>query len=319
MEQEKKKMRAVKYDDFKGPKGVEVAELEVPELQEGEILVRIKAAGVNPVDTVLTKGYYKDMMPHTFPVIPGWDFAGVIEERGHAARRFEIGDEVYAYARRPEVKWGTFAEYIVISESYVAKRPANVSFEEAAAIPLAGLTAYQSLYTVGKISEGQKLLILGSSGGVGSFGIQLAKAKGAEVIGVASSKNHDYMKSLGADHTIDYHDRDIGEAVKEIFPQGVDLIFDCTSGESLQQSLKCLKDSGKLVSILNQGGDLDPKIDFHFVFVEPNSNNLDHLRELVEDGKVKVKVGKTYRLEEAVEALEQIESLHTTGKIVITP
>lgn len=315
----KREMRVAKYNEFNGPKGVEVGKLDVPELKEGEILVRIKAAGVNPVDAVITKGYYKDMMPHSFPVIPGWDFAGVIEERGHAARRFEVGDEVFAYARRPEVKWGTFAEYIVIPDSYVAKRPANISMEAASAIPLAGLTAYQSLYQYGKLSEGQKLLILGASGGVGSFAIQLAKAKGAEVIGVASSKNHDYMKSLGADHTIDYNDGDVGEAVKEIYSEGVDLIFDCTSGETLQQSLKCLKDSGKLVSILNQGEDLDPKIDHQFVFVEPNALQLDHLRQLVEDEKIKVQVNSVFSLEEVVEALEQIETSHTTGKIVIKP
>ncbi len=319
MNKEKKEMRVAKYDNFNGPKGIEVGKMEIPELKEGEILVRIRAAGVNPVDAVIAKGYYKDMMPHSFPVIPGWDFAGEIEERGHAARRFEVGDEVFAYARRPEVKWGTFAEYIVIPESYVAKRPGNISLEAASAIPLAGLTAYQSLYQYGQLSKGQKLLILGASGGVGSFAIQLAKAKGAEVIGVASSKNHDYMRSLGADHTIDYKGRDVGEAVKNIYPEGVDLIFDCTSGETLQQSLKCLKDSGKLVSILNQGDELDPDIDFRFVFVEPNALQLDHLRQLVEDEKVKVQVNSVYSLEEVVEALEQIETLHTTGKIVVKP
>lgn len=319
MKNQKKEMRAAKYSEFKGPKGIEVGKMEVPELKEGEILVRVQAAGVNPVDAVITKGYYKGMMPHSFPVIPGWDFAGIVENRGHAARRFEVGDEVFAYARRPEVKWGTFAEYIVIPDSYVAKRPKNISVEAAAAIPLAGLTAYQSLYQNGNLTEGQKLLIIGASGGVGSFGIQLAKAKGAEVIGVASSKNHDYMKSLGADHTIDYKDRDIGEAVKEIYPGGVDLIFDCTSGESLEQGLKSLKDSGKLVSILNQGDDLDPKIDFRFVFVEPNALQLEHLRQLVEEGKISVQVSSQYALEEVVKALEQIETLHTTGKIVIKP
>lgn len=315
----KKQMKAAYYDEFGGPKAVRSGKIELPELKEGEVLIKIKAAGVNPVDAVITNGYYKDVLPYSFPIIPGWDLAGVIEDRGHAARRFEVGDEVFAYARRPEVKWGTFAEYIIISDSYLAKSPQNISSEEAAAIPLAGLTAYQSLYKAGNLSEGQKLLILGSSGGVGSFAIQLAKAKGAEVIGVASSKNHDYMKSLGADHTIDYKDRDIGEAVKEIYPEGVDLIFDCTSGESLQQSLKSLKDSGKLVSILNQGDDLDEKIDFEYVFVEPNARQLEHMRELVEDGKLKVEVNKTYSLDEAAEALEQIQSLHTTGKIVIIP
>lgn len=312
-------MKAAYYDEFGGPKGVKTGELDLAELKEGEVLVKIKAAGVNPVDAVITKGYYKDMMPHSFPIIPGWDLAGAIEKRGHAARRFEEGDEVYAYARRPEVKWGTFAEYIVIPESYLARRPNSISMEEAAAIPLAGLTAYQALYVAGDLSAGQKLLILGSSGGVGSFGIQLAKARGAEVIGVASNKNHDYMRSLGADHTIDYHDRDIGEAVKDIYPEGVDLIFDCTSGESLQKSLKSLKGSGKLVSILNQGEDLDKKIDFEFVFVEPNAKQLDHLAKLVDDGKLKVEISRTYSLDESAKALEQIQSLHTTGKIVIKP
>lgn len=315
----KKEMRAAKFNEFNGPEGVEIGTMEVPELKEGEVLVKIEAAGVNPVDAVITKGYYKGRIPHSFPIIPGWDVAGVIEERGHAARRFEPGDKVYGYARRPEIKWGTFAEYIVIPESYLAKRPENISAEAAAAIPLAGLTAYQGLYQYGKLSGGQKLLILGASGGVGSFAIQLAKVKGAEIFGVASSRNHDYMRSLGADHTIDYKDRDIGDAVKEIYPKGVDLIFDCTSGESLQQSLKCLKDSGKLVSILNQGEDLDPKIDHQFVFVEPNSLQLDHLRQLVNDEKLRVEVNKVFTLEETVEALEQIGTLHTTGKIVIRP
>lgn len=315
----KKEMRAAYYEEFGGPKSVKTGKLELPDLKEGEVLIKIKAAGVNPVDAVITNGYYKDMMPHSFPIIPGWDVAGVIEDRGHAARRFDVGDEVYAYARRPEVKWGTFAEYLIIPDSYLAKRPQSISLEEAAAIPLAGLTAYQALYVAGNLTKGQKLLILGSSGGVGSFAIQLAKVKGAEVIGVASKKNHDYMRSLGADHTIDYKDQDIGKAVKQIYPEGVDLIFDCTSGESLQQSLKGLKDSGKLVSILNQGEDLDKKIDFEFVFVEPNAKQLEHFRQLVEDGKIKVEVKKTYALEEAGEALEQIQSSHTTGKIVVVP
>ena len=283
------------------------------------MLIKIKAAGVNPVDAGISKGHYREMMPHSLPVIPGWDIAGVIEERGHGARRFGVGDEVYSYARRPEVKWGTFAEYIVIPESYVSKEPISASWEEAAGVPLAGLTAYQSVYEAGNLQEGQKLMILGASGGVGSFAVQIAKAKGAEVIGVASEKNHEYMRSLGADHTIDYTKGDIGSIASEVFSEGVDLIFDCASGESLNQSIKNLKSSGKLVSILSQGDELDKDIDFQFVFVEPNSKQLDHLRELIEGGKVKVTVSKKYSLEEASEALKQIETLHTTGKIAVLP
>ncbi|WP_017730523.1 NADP-dependent oxidoreductase [Nafulsella turpanensis] len=314
-----KEMRAANYSEFGGPEKVKVSSMEVPELKEGEVLIRVKAAGVNPVDAVIREGYYKDMMPHSLPVIPGWDVSGVVEERGHAARRFEVGDEVYAYARRPEVKWGTFAEYIVIPDSYLARKPKNISHDEAAGIPLAGLTAYQSLYGAGNLQEGQRVLIIGASGGVGSFGIQLAKIKGAEVVGVASDKNHAYMRELGADHTIDYKNQHIGQAAKEIYPDGVDLIFDCTSGESLQQGLMALKPSGKLVSILNQGEGIDPGIDFQWVFVEPNVRQLDHLRELAEAGKLKVQVSQTYPLTEAAEALKQIHTLHTTGKIVVVP
>ena len=314
-----KEMKAAIFNEFGGPEKVRVTITEVPELKEGEVLIRMRAAGVNPVDAVISKGYYKDMMPHSLPVIPGWDICGVVENRGHAARRFQVGDEVYAYARRPEIKWGSFAEYMVIPDSYLAKKPKNLSPEEAAGIPLAGLTAYQSLYEAGKLQENQTVLIIGASGGVGSFGIQLAKAVGAKVIGVASEKNHAYMEELGADHTIDYKNNHIGEATKKLYPEGVDLIFDCTSGESLQQSLMALKPSGKLVSILNQGKDLDPEIDFQFVFVEPNALQLDHLRELIEAGKLSVHVSQTYSLNDAAEALNQIQSLHTTGKIVVVP
>lgn len=314
-----KEMKAAVYEEFGGPEKVRVIITEVPELKEGEVLIRIKAAGVNPVDAVIGKGTYKEMIPHSLPVIPGWDVCGVVEKRGHAARRFQVGDEVYAYARRPEVKWGTFAEYMVIPDSYLALKPENLSAEEAAGIPLAGLTAYQSLYEAGSLQENQTVLILGASGGVGSFAIQLAKERGAKVIGVASEKNHSFMKDLGADYTVDYKSTHIGEAAKEISPEGVDLIFDCTSGESLQQSLKALKPSGTLVSILNQGTDLDPAINFKYVFVEPNAYQLDELRKLTEAGKLSVHVSRRYSLNDAAEALQQIQSLHTTGKMVIVP
>ena len=314
-----KQMKAATYEEFGGTEKIKISTVAVPEAGEGEVLVRIRAAGVNPVDGAVREGYLKDFLPYTFPVIPGWDMAGVIEARGFSARRFEVGEEVYAYARRPMVQYGTFAEYIVIPESYLARKPQHMSFEEAAGIPLVGLTAYQSLFDAGNLQEGQTVLILGASGGVGSLGIQLAKARGATVLGVASEKNHAYMKELGADSTIDYKNQDVGAAVRALAPDGVDLIFDCTSGDTLQQSLKALKPAGKLVSILNHGKDLNPAIDFQYVFVEPNSSQLDRLRELAETGQLKVHVSKTYTLAETAEALDQIETLHTRGKIVIVP
>ncbi|QMU28085.1 NADP-dependent oxidoreductase [Adhaeribacter radiodurans] len=314
-----KQMKAAVYEEFGGVDKIQIRSIAIPELKEGEVLVRLKAAGVNPVDAGVREGYLKDYLPYTFPIIPGWDMAGTVEDRGFSARRFAVGDEVYAYARRPMVQYGTFAEYIVIPESYLAHKPETLSFEEAAGIPLVGLTAYQSMFDAGKLQAGQTVLILGASGGVGSLGIQLAKAKGAQVIGVASAKNHDFMKQLGADFTIDYRQGDIGAAAKALVPDGVDLVFDCASGETLQQSLSALKPGGKLVSILHHGDGLDPAIDFQYVFVEPNSTQLDHLRELADNGQLKVHVSQTYSLDQTVDAFNQIQTKHTTGKIVIVP
>ncbi|WP_245964504.1 NADP-dependent oxidoreductase [Rufibacter immobilis] len=313
------KMRAAYYEAFGSADQIKVGELEVPELKEGEVLVRIKAAAVNPVDSAVREGHLKQFLPINFPAIPGWDVAGVVEDRGFSARRFAVGDEVYAYARRPLVQHGTFAEYIALPESYLARKPQNLSFEETAGIPLVGLTAYQSLFDAGNLQAGQTVLILGASGGIGTLGIQLAKNCGATVIGVASQKNHAFMQELGAHHTIDYNGQDVGEAVKAIAPDGVDLIFDAASGETLTQSLKALKPDGKLVSILNQGQDLDKNLNFQYVFVEPNSAELDILCELAEAGKLKVHVSQTYPLDQAAEAMRQIETHHTKGKIVIVP
>ncbi|WP_299823093.1 NADP-dependent oxidoreductase [uncultured Pontibacter sp.] len=312
-----KQMRAALYNAFGGE--IKIETVDVPELKEGEVLVRIMAAGVNPVDAAVQAGYLKDFLPTNFPVIPGWDVAGVVEDRSFSARRFDVGDKVYAYARRPTVHNGTFAEYIALPESYLAAKPDSISFEEAAGIPLVGLTAYQSLFEVGRLEQVHTVLILGGSGGVGSMAIQLAKYKGASVIAVASEKNHAYMQELGADHTIDYKKGDVGEAVKELAPDGVDLLFDCVAGETLEQSLASLKPSGKLVSILHQGDGLDPDIDFSYVFVEPNSKQLDHLREIADTNQLKVHVSKTYPLDQTAEAMKQIQSLHTKGKIIIVP
>ena len=310
---------AAYIDDFGGVENVKIGEVELPEPGEGEVRVRIQTAGVNPVDAGIVQGYLDGRLPHHFPLIPGWDLSGVVEKCGFGARRFEPGDAVYAYARRPEVQWGTFAENTVIPESYLSKKPESISYEEAGAIPLVGLTAYQSLYEAGNLQGDQTVLILGASGGVGTFAVQLAKARGANVIGIASEKNHPYMKDLGADETITYEDTDIAKAVLDITSEGVDLIFDCTRGDTLGKSLQALKDGGKLVSITKSNPDIDSSVEFEYVFVEPNSKQLDHLRELVDERKIDVPISKTFSLDQTAEALKQIQTLHTKGKIVIKP
>lgn len=314
-----KTMRAALIHEFGGPEKIKIETLPVPQIQEGEILVRIKAAGVNPVDAAIREGYLKDRLPHRLPLILGWDLAGIVADIGYSARRFEIGESVYGYARRPVVQYGTYADYIVLPESYLAHSPEKMSFAEAAGIPLVGLTAYQCLFDAGQLLNKQRVLILGASGGVGSMAIQLAKYEEAVVLAVASAANHAYMKALGADHTIDYKQQHVGQAVKAIFPEGVDLILDCTSGETLQQSLSSLKPGGKLVSILHRGEGLDQSIDFQYVFVEPNSLQLEHLCDLADSGLLKVHLSQTFPLDQAAEAHRQIQTRHTTGKIVIVP
>ncbi|PAU95095.1 zinc-binding oxidoreductase [Aliifodinibius salipaludis] len=312
-------MKASYFEEFGELDNIQAGTLERPEPGEGEVLVRIKAAGVNPVDAAVARGMLNEVIPAEFPAIPGWDMAGVVEECGYAARRFEEGDEVYAYARRPTVQQGTFAEYICIPESYLAKRPQQISMEASGGIPLVGLTAYQSLFQFGNLKKGDTLLILGGSGGVGTMAIQLAKTVGAKVIGVASDNNQDYMVELGADETIDYSAGDVGEAVKEVAPDEVDFIFHCSRGNSLEQSIGTLKSGGQLISITNSDPEIPEDINFQYVFVEPNAKQLKHIQQLADEGKVQVPVSKTYDLDEVETALQEIESLYTRGKTVITP
>lgn len=312
-------MKATYFEDFGELDNIQIGTLEGPEPGEGEVLVRVKAAGVNPVDAAVARGMLNEVIPAEFPAIPGWDMAGIVEECGYAARRFEEGDEVFAYARRPTVQQGTFAEYISIPESYLAKRPQQLSMEASGGIPLVGLTAYQSLFQFGNLKKGDTLLILGGSGGVGTMAIQLAKTVGAKVIGVAGDSNQDYMKELGADETIDYSAGDVGEAVKEVAPDEVDFIFHCSRGNSLEQSMGTLKSGGQLISITNSDPDIPEDINFQYVFVEPNAKQLKHIQQLADEGKVQVPVSKTYDLDEVETALQEIESLHTRGKTVITP
>jgi NADPH:quinone reductase-like Zn-dependent oxidoreductase len=312
-------MKASYFEEYGDLDQVKTGTLEKPEPGEGEVLVRVQAAGVNPVDAAVVRGMLENAIPGQFPAVPGWDVAGVVEDRGYAARRFNEGDEVYAYARRPTVQHGTFAEYVALPECYLAHRPQKVTMEEAGGIPLVGLTAYQSLFQAGDLQENQTLLILGASGGVGTMAIQLAKTVGATVIGVASGENQEYMQDLGADHTIDYKAGDVGEAVSSIAPKGVDFIFHCSRGNSLDQSIDTLKSGGQLVSITNSQPDVPDNVSFQYVFVEPNAVQLRHIRKLADEGKIEVPVSHTYSLEEVEKALKEIESLHTRGKKVITP
>jgi NADPH:quinone reductase-like Zn-dependent oxidoreductase len=293
----------------------------MPEPGEGEVLVRVKAAGVNPADWKIRAGHLKDFLPHEFPIVLGWDLAGVVERVGYSARRFKVSDEVYAYCRRPVVRHGTYAEYVAIPESYLAFRPKAIDFEEAASIPLASLTAYQSVYDAVKLTAGESILILGASGGVGSFAVQFGRATGARVIALASQRNHAYLKELGASDTVDYAAGDFRAAVDALAPQGVDVVFDCVGPEALAKGYECLKRGGRVVSILvRDGRELANKAGatHHYVFVEPNVVELDHIRSLVDSGMLRSHLSGVYPLVDVAKAHEAMETGHTRGKIVLT-
>ncbi len=312
-------MKACIIEEFGGRDKLKIAELPKPQPAEGEVLIHIHAAGVNPVDWKIREGMLKDMFPHRFPLTLGWDLAGVVAETGPGAARFKAGDAVYAYARQPEIHQGTYAQYIALPESYLAPKPAGVNMVEAASVPLTTLTAYQML-AAGRLQKGESVFIMGASGGVGTSAVQLAAERGARVIGLASAANHDYIKSLGAQEAIDYQRGDFIQSLGELLPQGPDLVLDFIGGDTLARGTLCVRPGGRVVSIievLDQETLKQRDVRFAYVFVEPQAQQLDHIRELIEGGRFKPNVKHTFKLDEVAEAHAQMETGHTRGKIVL--
>ena len=313
-------MKAIAINDFGGQDKLQLMDLPLPEIRPGEILVKVRAAGVNPVDWKIRQGYLKDLFTHQFPVILGWDAAGVVKKVGNDVTRFKQGDEIFAYCRKPIVHGGAYAEYIALEEEHAAIKPKNVSFQEAASIPLAALTAYQSLFDAAKLQPGETILIHAAAGGVGGFGVQLAKDHGAVVWATASGVNKKYVQDLGASEVVDYTQGNFGEAVFSKHPDGVDVVFDCLGGEVLQKSAAVVKKGGRLITIVDDPTGL-ARSDIHkeFVFVAPNSAQLTELARMVEQGRLKTTLSQVFPfgLEEARKAHELSESGHTRGKMVL--
>ena len=314
-------MKAVYINEFGGSdKLIYTEDFPKPEAKESEVLIRIKAASVNPVDYKIREGLVRGRTPIDFPAILGWDFAGIIEETGFSVSRFKKGDEVYAYARRPVIKHGTYAEFIAIPESYIALKPKTMSFEEASTVPLVGLTAFQSLNKAG-LKQETTLLILAASGGVGSVAIQLGKIAGAKVIGLASSKNTKYIKSLGADEAVNYDNEAWVSKFNSAYPKKADIIFDCAGGETLVKAYQCVKKGGTIASITSQADNnlvASLGINFLYHFVEPNAVDLEKLALYIDAGKLKTEIHSIFALKDVAKAHEQSESRHTRGKIVLS-
>jgi len=306
-------MKAVRIHEYGGSDVLRYEDAPRPEAGPGEVLIRVHAAGVNPVDVGVRLGFLQERLRYALPMIPGWDVSGVVEAVGPGVSRLKVGDEVYS---RPDiVRNGSYAEYIVVKESEVALKPKSIDHLHAAAIPLAALTAWQALFDAGKLSAGQTVLIHGAAGGVGNYAVQFAKLKGARVIGTASARNHEFLRLLGADQVIDYNTTKF-----ETVAHDVDVVLDTITGETADRSYGVIKKGGIYVSILMPPS--AEKAAAHgvrvvHVFVQPNVGQLDEIAKLVDSGKLRVTIEKVFPLAEARAAQELSATKHTRGKIVL--
>ncbi len=306
-------MKAIRIHEYGGPDVLVLEDVVRPGIAEDEVLVKVYAAAVNPLDWKVRAGYLKDLLPIKPPIIPGWDFSGVVEKTGSSVTGLNPGDEVYGL---PDImRDGSYAEYIAVEAGIVAKKPRSVDHIQAASVPLAGLTAWQALFDVGGLEGGQRVLIHAAAGGVGSFAVQFAQNRGAYVIGTASAINRDYLLKLGADEVIDYTTAPFDEAVQDI-----DLVLDTMSGEVQERSWKVLRKGGILVSTLgppDAGKALEHGAKGVPVFVQPDSAQLAEIAQLIDSGSVRANVTEVLPLEEAGRAHELSETHHVRGKIVL--
>lgn len=306
-------MKAITYSAYGGPERLEYGEVPEPKVGPDSVLVRVKAAGVNPVDWKVMAGYMDGVLNTYFPVIPGWDVAGVVERTGAAVSEYRPGDEVIGYVRQDYVSHGTFAEYVAAPVRTLARKPASLTFEQAAGLPLAGLTAYQVLVRYLKAGAGDTVLVHAAAGGVGQLAVQVARSLGAEVIGTASERNHAYVRSLGA--TPVAYGEGLTERVRALAPKGVDAVFDVVGGETLRSSAELLAEGGRIASIADNAV---TSLGGSYVFVRPDTLDLTALSSLADRGSLTVDVAATYPLSEAADAFRLSMEGHTRGKIVVT-
>ena len=288
-------------------------EAPVPSLGNGEILVKVYAAGVNPLDWKIRAGHLSGMLPFQLPIILGCDIAGVVAKIGADVGNFRVGDAVYGMQNLE--KQGAYAEFAAINEQDVALKPNSLSFVEAASIPMAALTSWQSLIDQGKVRSGERVLIHGGAGGVGSFAIQLAKALGAYVATTVSDKNAEFLKGLGADIAIDYQRQDFSTLLTDY-----DLVLDTLGGDVLSRSFDVLRTGGTLISLVESPNEelaRAKKIHTIQMLVNPSGRQLAEIGEYYAEGKIKPVVTHVLPLEKAAEAHDLSESKHTRGKIVL--
>ena len=306
-------MKTVRIHEYGNADVLRIEEMPVPQIAADELLIKIHAASVNPVDWMVREGYMKDMHLHKLPLTLGQDFSGTVEKIGSSVKGFKIGDKVFG---RPSMdRDGSYAEYIEVRASEVALMPKTITYDEAAAIPVAGTTAFETLVNKAKIKKGQRVLILGASGGVGSMAVQIAKSKECYVLGTTSNVNVDFVKRLGANEVIDYTTQDFSKLFMDI-----DVVLDTVGGTNQEKAFNVLKKGGILVSIVSK-----PNIETanrfgvrcEYVSVGPNAHILNELRSLIEMGQIKPIIDKVFRLEDVKQAQNYSQSGKARGKIVL--
>ncbi|GGU62435.1 MULTISPECIES: NADP-dependent oxidoreductase [Streptomyces] len=306
-------MKAISYNAYGAADVLEYGERPDPKVGPDSVLVKVRAAAVNPVDWKAREGFLQGGLEAVFPVIPGWDVSGVVVQPGVAVDEFAVGDEVIGYVREDFLSRGTFAEYVAAPVRTLARKPLSLSFEEAAGLPLAGLTAYQVLHRTLKIRDGDTVLVHAAAGGVGSLAVQIARHEGCRVIGTASERNHAYVRGLGGEPVT--YGEGLADRLRELVPDGFDAAFDTVGGEALRVSAETLAGGGRLASIADSevfsyGG--------RYAFVRPDAADLAQLAELAEQGIVTVHVDRVFPLEQAAEAYRLNQEGRTRGKIVVT-
>jgi 2-desacetyl-2-hydroxyethyl bacteriochlorophyllide A dehydrogenase len=308
---EKPMMKAVVAHEYGGPQVLKFEEVPRPEPNGDEVLVRVIASSVNPADPLTLSGKYAKEFGTHLPLIPGYDMAGIVEKTGADVTKLKVGDAVYGYP----TFGGSWADYVTVKEWEVAVKPKSLNFVEAAAVPMGALTAWQSLVDVAKLQPGQTILIHGGSGGVGSFAIQIAKARGARVIATASTANQDLLKQLGADVAVDYTKTKFEDAAKD-----VDAVLDPVGKETLARSYDVVKKGGIVMSLVARPDPAELKkrgIRGASISSHPDANDLAEIAQLIDAGKIKPIVTQVRPLSEAVATQQQAATHHTRGKVVL--
>jgi NADPH:quinone reductase-like Zn-dependent oxidoreductase len=309
-------MRGIAFDRFGGEEVLTLRDdLPEPPVGPDTVLVRARAAGVNPVDIGIREGHLAGLFPHRFPIVPGWDVAGVVEAVGPAVVDLAPGDEVFGYVRRDDVQWGTTAELVPAPERCVTTKPASLSFTEAAGLPLAGLTAFQALTSHLDVAEGDRVLITRGAGGVGTFAVQIAVALGATVVTTASPRTEAYVRSLGAAEVLDHTAGPVGEQLGE----PVDALLDLVGGETMRDAVRAVRvdprRGARLASVV------DTAVIEHsgsYVFVHPDPHDLGELAALADAGHLRVPVERAFPLEQTADAQRLVAAGHVRGKVVVT-